>query len=272
MRAFILRRVALIALGGGGLVLLGSRHSASTMHLKEFLTRNGQPFTYEDLESDPAVQAMLDRFHVGVKEVPVVICEGGHVLRNPTIESLAESLGLSLDLDADGDARRGHRRRGSGGARGGRLCSVRGARRAGARRHGARRPGGDELANRKLPRLSHGHLGNGARGTRHEPGRKIRRRGGHRPPRRAARLRLAPLQGEAVERRSGADENRRHRHGRAVPKARPPRAHALRGGRRLLQRDAPRGAAMRKRRSRGGRRRQFGGAGRGLSLVRSPTR
>jgi len=100
MRAFILRRVALIALGGWGLVLLGSRHSGSTLHLKEFLTRNGQPFTYTEIESDPDAQAMLDRFHVGVQEVPVVICEGGRILRNPSIESLASSLGLSLELDA----------------------------------------------------------------------------------------------------------------------------------------------------------------------------
>jgi thioredoxin reductase (NADPH) len=99
MRAFILRRVALIALGGGGLVLLGSRHSASTLHLKEFLTRNGQPFTYEELETDPGAQAMLDRFHVGVDEVPVVVCEGGKILRNPSVESLGASLGLSLELD-----------------------------------------------------------------------------------------------------------------------------------------------------------------------------
>jgi thioredoxin reductase (NADPH) len=99
MRAFILRRVALISLGGGGLVLLGSRHSASTLYLKEFLTRNGQPFTYEEIESDPGAQSLLDRFHVGIKEVPVVVCEGGKILRNPTIESLASSLGLSLELD-----------------------------------------------------------------------------------------------------------------------------------------------------------------------------
>jgi thioredoxin reductase (NADPH) len=99
MRAFILRRVALIALGGGGMVLLGSRHSASTLHLKEFLTRNGQPFTYAEIERDPDAQAMLDRFHVGVNEVPVVVCEGGKVLRNPSAESLASNLGLSLDLD-----------------------------------------------------------------------------------------------------------------------------------------------------------------------------
>ncbi len=100
MRAFILRRVALVASGGGDMVLVGSRYSASTLHLKEFLTRNGQPFTYQDLESDPGVRATLERFHVGVDEVPVVLCGSGKVLRNPSIETLARDLGLSLELDA----------------------------------------------------------------------------------------------------------------------------------------------------------------------------
>ena len=100
MRAFILRRVALIAHGGGGLVLVGSRHSARTLHIREFLSRNGQPFTYQEVESEPDVQTLLDRFHVGVDEVPVVVCESGVVLRNPTIEALASGLGLNRQLDA----------------------------------------------------------------------------------------------------------------------------------------------------------------------------
>ena len=62
MRSFILRRVALIAHGDSGLVLIGSRHSANTLRIREFLTRNAQPFTYQDVESDPDVQALLDRF------------------------------------------------------------------------------------------------------------------------------------------------------------------------------------------------------------------
>src|SRR3989440_11513154 len=100
MRAFILRRVALIAHGDSGMVLIGSRHSARTLQIREFLTRNGQPFTYQEVESEPDVQALLDRFHVGVDEVPVVVCETGAVLRNPTIETLASGLGLSRELDA----------------------------------------------------------------------------------------------------------------------------------------------------------------------------
>jgi thioredoxin reductase (NADPH) len=100
MRAFILRRMALIALGAGDLILLGSRFSASTFELKEFLSRNGQPFTYHEVESDPAVQDLLDRFHIGVSDVPVVLCRGGHLLRNPSVELLATHLGLSPELDA----------------------------------------------------------------------------------------------------------------------------------------------------------------------------
>jgi thioredoxin reductase (NADPH) len=100
MRAFILRRVGLISAGASTLVLIGSRHSASTMTLRAFLTRNAQPFTYEDVETDPAVQDLLDRFQVSVDEVPVVICAGGRVFRNPSVESLAKEIGLSFDLDA----------------------------------------------------------------------------------------------------------------------------------------------------------------------------
>ena len=99
MRAFILRRVALAAQDSNDMVLLGSRHSGSTQHIKEFLSRNGQPFTYQDVETDPGVQVVLDRFHIGVDEVPVILCRGGHVLKNPSLESLSSVLGLSATLD-----------------------------------------------------------------------------------------------------------------------------------------------------------------------------
>ena len=100
LRAFILRRVALLNQESSEMVLLGSRHSGTTQHIREFLARNGQPFTYQDVETDPSVQVLLDRFHVGVDDVPVIVCRGGHVLKNPSIESLSSALGLSGELDA----------------------------------------------------------------------------------------------------------------------------------------------------------------------------
>ena len=99
LRAFILRRVELMNATNQDLVLLGSRHSANTLRIKEFLARNGQPFAYQDVETDPSVQTLLDQFHVSVTEVPVVICRGGHVLKNPTTEALAALTGLDPELD-----------------------------------------------------------------------------------------------------------------------------------------------------------------------------
>lgn len=101
MRAFILRRVALLGELAPDAVLVGSRHSGATQTIREFLSRNGQPFIYQDVETDPSVQALLDRFQIGVNEVPVLICRGGHVLKNPSIETLASTIGLSGDLHSD---------------------------------------------------------------------------------------------------------------------------------------------------------------------------
>jgi thioredoxin reductase (NADPH) len=99
MRAFILRRVALIAGGIGDVALLGSRHSAGTLRLREFLGLNGHPYTYVDLDKDPHSQELLDRFSVTVDDVPIVICRGSAVLRNPTTQKLAECLGLNAAVD-----------------------------------------------------------------------------------------------------------------------------------------------------------------------------
>jgi len=99
LRAFILRRVALLAQNNSDMVLLGSHHSGSTQRIREFLSRNGQPFLYQDVETDPGVQVLLDRFHVGVNDVPVIVCRSGYVLKNPTVETLASQLGLTAELD-----------------------------------------------------------------------------------------------------------------------------------------------------------------------------
>ncbi len=99
MRAFILRRLALINKGLGNVVMLGSRHSANTLRLREFLSRNAYPYNYVDLDVDKTYQALLDRFEVKTGDVPFVICNGKTVLRNPTPQQLADCLGLNASID-----------------------------------------------------------------------------------------------------------------------------------------------------------------------------
>jgi thioredoxin reductase (NADPH) len=99
LRAFILRRVELVAQGVGDVVLVGSNHSPATLRIKEFLTRNSHPYAYIDLDVEPDVQALLDRFHVAITDVPVVICRGSTVLRNPTNQVIADCLGFNDAID-----------------------------------------------------------------------------------------------------------------------------------------------------------------------------
>jgi len=104
MRAFILRRLELIARDIGDVIVIGSRHCAGTLRVKEFLTRNGHPFHYIDLDHDEESEALLARFHVGVEDVPVVICRDTAVLRDPSNAQIAECLGFNETID------RAHRR------------------------------------------------------------------------------------------------------------------------------------------------------------------
>ena len=99
MRAFILRRVMLIAGQFGDVVLVGSIHCAGTLRVKEFLTRNGHPYSYIDLDRDDGVQDLLDHFHVSAADVPILICRGQVVLRDPTNEEIAACLGFNDAID-----------------------------------------------------------------------------------------------------------------------------------------------------------------------------
>jgi len=101
LRAYILRRVELIARGIGDLVLIGSSHSLDTFRIKEFLTRNYQPYSYVDLDRAADVQDLLDRFHVAITDLPVLICRGNVVLRNPTNEEITDCLGFNEAVDEE---------------------------------------------------------------------------------------------------------------------------------------------------------------------------
>jgi thioredoxin reductase (NADPH) len=99
MRAFLLRRARLIAAGIGDVVLIGSVHSQETLRIQEFLTRNSHPYQYIDLDRDTGVQELLDRFQVAVTDIPVMICRGEVVLRNPSNRDISDCLGFNDPID-----------------------------------------------------------------------------------------------------------------------------------------------------------------------------
>ena len=101
MRALILRRVGLIETGGGGPVIVGHTGDGNVLRLVNFLGRNAHPFQQLDPDSDSCARTLVERFAVTPEELPIVLCPGGQLLRNPDETSLARCLGLVGPIDTE---------------------------------------------------------------------------------------------------------------------------------------------------------------------------
>ncbi len=101
MRAFILRRAALLDRGMGDVLILGSEYSPRTLEVREFLARNAHPATFIDLDRDASAQEILDHFQVGTEQIPLVICRREVVLPDPTNAEIADCLGFNESIDVD---------------------------------------------------------------------------------------------------------------------------------------------------------------------------
>jgi thioredoxin reductase (NADPH) len=99
MGAFVARRLLMIQLGEGNVVLFGTPSSARTLALREFLTRNGHPFTYIDIDADSCAGELMEKLAVRNGEIPVVYCNRRYVLRNPSIAELTACLDLNINID-----------------------------------------------------------------------------------------------------------------------------------------------------------------------------
>jgi thioredoxin reductase (NADPH) len=101
MRAYILRRVGLIGSQTGDVVLIGATHSGDTLRVQQFLTRNSFPFVNLDIDRDALAPELLVRFAVTAQEIPIVLCRGELVLKNPSNEEIAACLGMNQEIDDD---------------------------------------------------------------------------------------------------------------------------------------------------------------------------
>jgi len=101
MRALILRRVNLLESGAGGPVIVGRAGDGDVLRLEGFLRRNGHPHRRLDPDTDPDARTLVERLHVDPLQLPVVLCPGGQLLRNPGEVELARCIGLVGPIDPD---------------------------------------------------------------------------------------------------------------------------------------------------------------------------
>jgi len=100
LRAFLMRRTLLLGQGYQGIRIVGSRYSPEAHHLREFVSRNGIPYTWLDLEEDPLAEELLRTFGVGPEQTPIVIGRDGKWVSNPSLAKLASYMGLSVKVEA----------------------------------------------------------------------------------------------------------------------------------------------------------------------------
>jgi thioredoxin reductase (NADPH) len=99
MRALILRRIAILQAGVGGPIILGRAEDGDVLRLQGFLRRNAHPFQLLNPETDPTAKTLIERFHIDPGQLPIVLCPGGQLLRNPEEDALARCLGLVRPID-----------------------------------------------------------------------------------------------------------------------------------------------------------------------------
>ena len=101
MRALILRRVGLLSTGTGGPVIIGRADDGNVLRLQGFLRRNGHPHQQLDPSECGECRALVERFDIAPGELPIVLCPGGQILRNPSEAELARCIGLVGAIDPD---------------------------------------------------------------------------------------------------------------------------------------------------------------------------
>ena len=99
MRALILRRVGLLQEGIGGPVIVGRAANGDVLRLEGFLASNAHPHQRLDPDTDPAAQAIIERFSLTPEQLPIVLCPGGQVLHNPTEAELGRCIGMVRSID-----------------------------------------------------------------------------------------------------------------------------------------------------------------------------
>jgi len=99
MRAMILRRMGLLETGSGGPVIVGRTENGDVLRLEGFLRRNAHPHQRLDPETDQEAKALIEQFHIDPGQLPIVLCPGGQLLRNPSEVDLARCIGLVRPID-----------------------------------------------------------------------------------------------------------------------------------------------------------------------------
>jgi thioredoxin reductase (NADPH) len=94
IRAYILRRAGFVRHSQGGAVLFGSRGQADLLRMQRFMVRNLYPVEVMDMAVNPAAEAAMQSLSIAQEHLPALVTPDRLVVSRPSIETLAEELGI----------------------------------------------------------------------------------------------------------------------------------------------------------------------------------
>ena len=100
MRAYILRRMALIEAGSGS-VLIGGRNDPVLVRIEGFLAQNGYPYSSLDPYKESEGRELIERLGLTDDDLPLMLCPAGTVLKRPTTAEVGACLGITPELSPD---------------------------------------------------------------------------------------------------------------------------------------------------------------------------
>ena len=100
MRAFILRRTAFILHDEAGVALIGKANNRDLIRIQRFLSRNGYPLKVMEPGSHGTAD-YAEECGIALKQFPIVRTTDGAVYHNPSNAELADSLGLTEEIDPE---------------------------------------------------------------------------------------------------------------------------------------------------------------------------
>ena len=96
LKAFLARRILLMAAAADTLRIIGSEFTPASMALREYAARNRLPHQWIDADDEADVATLLEGMNVTAADLPIVITQRG-LLRRATPGDLAFELGLTAD-------------------------------------------------------------------------------------------------------------------------------------------------------------------------------
>lgn len=82
-----------------GLRVIGSRFSADTFRIRDFLSKNHALYTFFDNQETDEISSLLKAFRITEKDLPVVGYGEDWLLKNPSTEELAAKIGIRREID-----------------------------------------------------------------------------------------------------------------------------------------------------------------------------